>query len=194
MNKSFEGKKYNNDNTIKHQIRCLGKTCLFCSTIYVHRFGVFQHWSPCVVENLRIILYYIRFFDWIYQRYLQMCCSHDTWFIYCNLLAAENNSVWSILYSQWRWRDSRIFISRDYKTGKDKRSTWNMATRCMLRTLYNSFVGLNLGVTNANVNAKTWINVPRISAAAIQCRGIRQGEVVPQMFCLALDRLAGITR
>ncbi|XP_003971609.1 large ribosomal subunit protein mL66 [Takifugu rubripes] len=49
-----------------------------------------------------------------------------------------------------------------------------MATRSMLRTVLNSFAGLKLGATNVHVNCQKWINVPRISAATIQCRGIRQ--------------------
>lgn len=64
----------------------------------------------------------------------------------------------------------------------------------MLKTVLNSFTGLNLGAANISANAQKWINVPRISAAAIQCRGLRQGEVFPKMVqCLAPgDRLVGI--
>uniref|UniRef100_H3DFV2 Large ribosomal subunit protein mL66 n=2 Tax=Tetraodon nigroviridis TaxID=99883 RepID=H3DFV2_TETNG len=49
-----------------------------------------------------------------------------------------------------------------------------MAARCLLRTVLNSFADLSLRATNINVNAQKWINVPRISASAIQCRGLRQ--------------------
>lgn len=63
-----------------------------------------------------------------------------------------------------------------------------MATRCMLRTVLNSFAGLNLGARNFNVNAQNWIKIPRISVAAIQCRGLRQGEVFSKMiYSLALE-------
>lgn len=116
--------------------------------------------------------------------------THIICYIHCNLRPAASHLGllnW-VQGTQRRWRCSRAFISRYDRTGRDKRSTLNMATRCLLRTVLNSFAGLNLGATHINVNAQKWINVPRISAAAIQCRGLRQGEVFPMMIsCLALE-------
>ncbi|XP_067428526.1 39S ribosomal protein S18a, mitochondrial [Thunnus thynnus] len=49
-----------------------------------------------------------------------------------------------------------------------------MATRSVLRSLWTSFAGLKLGVTGSNASALQRINVPQLSAFAIQSRGIRQ--------------------
>lgn len=129
--------------------------------------------------DLSYIIYDL-FFAFI--KYIWKCHTHIIYLIYCNLRPAANHSVcWIESLAHRHWSCSCTFISRYHRTGKDKRSTLNMATRCMLRTVLNSFAGLNLGATNINVNAQKWINVPRISAAAFQCRGLRQGEVFPKM-------------
>lgn len=109
----------------------------------------------------------------------------DCFAIYLLLRIIRSVELSPFLTPQWSWSCSRTFISRYYKTGKDKRSTLNMATRSMLRTVLNSFAGLNFGATNVHVNCQKRINVPRISAATIQCRGIRQGDVFQEMWQLA---------
>lgn len=118
------------------------------------------------------------------QTHLQIWYTCYVWIIlltYLPLRIIQSNALSPFLTPQWSWSCSRTLISRYYKTGKDKRSTLNMATRCMLRTVLNSFVGLKLGHTNVQGNVQKWINVPRIGAATIQCRGIRQGDVIPEM-------------
>lgn len=51
-----------------------------------------------------------------------------------------------------------------------------MATSGVLRSVWTSFAGLNLFATGRNLSALQRINVPQLSAFAIQSRGIRQGE------------------
>lgn len=138
--------------------------------------------SQCGINHMDLsYIVYDLFFAFI--KYIWECHTNILYYIHCNLRPAANNFDllnW-IQCTQRRWSCSRTFVSRYYRTGRDKRSTLNMATRCMLRTVLNSFAGLNLGATNITVNAQKWINVPKISAAAIQCRGLRQGEIFPKM-------------
>nr|XP_046228847.1 39S ribosomal protein S18a, mitochondrial [Scatophagus argus] len=49
-----------------------------------------------------------------------------------------------------------------------------MAARSLLKSVCASFSGLNLGVTGTSVTVQRGINIPKISALAIQSRGIRQ--------------------
>lgn len=129
-----------------------------------------------------LILYYLWFIFCIHQIHLKMSYTHYIFNILQLTSCCESLGLLNwVPCTQRHWSCSCTFISRYHRTGKDKRSTLNMATRCMLRTVLNSFAGLNLGATNINVNAQKWINVPRISAAAFQCRGLRQGEVFPKM-------------
>ncbi|XP_054900636.1 39S ribosomal protein S18a, mitochondrial [Poeciliopsis prolifica] len=49
-----------------------------------------------------------------------------------------------------------------------------MAARSMLRSIWTSFAGLKESFTGTSVNSFRGVNVPQISAVAMQTRGIRQ--------------------
>ncbi|KAL7388083.1 hypothetical protein ABVT39_006775 [Epinephelus coioides] len=55
-----------------------------------------------------------------------------------------------------------------------------MAARCMLRSVWTSFAGLNLGATASKVTLQQRIHVPQLSALTIQSRGIRQVVVTKE--------------
>lgn len=140
---------------------------------------MFLQGLPCALNQVwyklyEFILHCLLFIFDIYQIYLRMSYTHYLWNTWELTSCCESFGLLNWGHrTQRRWGWSRTFISRYYRTGKDERSTLNMATRCLFRTVLNSFAGLNLGATNG----QKWINVPRISSAAIQCRGLRQGEV-----------------
>lgn len=73
-------------------------------------------------------------------------------------------------------------FSRDYRTGRDEDEgqELNMATRSMLRSVWTSFAGLNVGATCPMMKVQQRIIVPQLPALTIQSRGIRQGETSPQ--------------
>ncbi|MED6251197.1 hypothetical protein ATANTOWER_025057 [Ataeniobius toweri] len=49
-----------------------------------------------------------------------------------------------------------------------------MAARSLLKSVWNSFAGLKQGFTGTSVSPLRRVNVPQISAVAIQTRGVRQ--------------------